>query len=134
MGIDDSEKIFCSKCNSILASEKDKCTYCGSNEKTIKLAFIDSIEIYEQFKFKAKDKTKSKKKNPILDVFQGVDLNKNTSELVNKEREIDKINNSYYEHIVTFDGTVIHHCKEKLTAHVGHGSAKFKKKYQIIDF
>ena len=127
MGIDNSEKIFCSKCNSILASEKDRCSYCGSKEKTIKLAFIDSNEIYEQFKFKAKDKTKNKKKNPILDVFQGVDIRRSTCELVHKKKEIDKINDSYYEHIDTFGGTVIHHCEEKLTAHYGHGSAKYNK-------
>ena len=90
-------------------------------------ALTDSIEINDQLKYKAKDKTKNSKKNPILDAFQGVDLSKKTGELVNKEREIDKINDRYYEHIETFDGTVIHHCEEKLTEHFGHGSAKSKK-------
>jgi hypothetical protein len=123
------EKLVCAKCNSNLIEREEPCKNCGSNKKILMLSFIDKMpEPLEIFKAKAKDKTKNKKKNPVLDIYQGVDLSRNTGEFVNKEREIDKINNYYYEHVETFDGKVIHHCEEKLTDHFGHGSAKFKSK------
>jgi hypothetical protein len=125
METDNTETIVCAKCSSILTSLEDRCKYCGSSKKILKIAFTETLELRDQFKLKAKEKINGKK-NLVLDVFQGFDLNKSTGKLVNKEREIDKINDNYYEHIETFDGTLIHHCEEKLTAHVGHGSAKFK--------
>jgi len=85
-------------------------------------------EIHESIGFKAKDKTKNSRKNPVLDVFQGDEIYKRTGEWVNKEREIDKTNNRYYEIVKTLDGKILHHCDEKLTDHQGHGSAKIKSK------
>jgi hypothetical protein len=124
----DDMEIICADCNSILPNQSDKCKICGSTKKIIKLHVEDNMKIYESFGFKAKNKIKNSKKNPVMDVFQGVEIHKNTGVLVNKERIIDKINNKYYEHVETFDGEILHHCDEKLTDHHGHGSAKIKLK------
>jgi hypothetical protein len=127
MGIGYTEEVVCTECKSILTSLKDRCTYCGSNKKTLKIAIEDTMpETLDTIKFKAKDKTKNRRKNPVLEVFQGYDRYKKTGEIVKKIRDIDKINYKYYEHVEKLDGTVIHHCEEKLTDHRGHGSAKFK--------
>jgi len=125
------EEIICADCNSVLLNENDKCNKCGSSKKIIKIHFEDTMpEMREIFCFKVKDKTKNSKKNPVLDVFQGIQIRKSTGELVNKEREIDKINNRYYEHVETLDGKELHLCDEKLTDHQGHGNAKIELKKQ----
>jgi len=124
----DEMVIICADCNSVLPNQNDKCKKCGSTKKVIKLFFGDIMpEIHESLGFKVKDKTKNSKKNPVLKVFQGNEIYKRTGEWVNKEREIDKTNNRYYENIETLDGKILHHCDEKLTDHQGHGSAKIKK-------
>ena len=125
----DDMVVICADCNSVLPNENDKCKKCGSTKKVIKLFFGDIMpEIHESIGFKAKDKTKNSRKNPVLDVFQGDEIYKRTGEWVNKEREIDKTNNRYYEIVKTLDGKILHHCDEKLTDHQGHGSAKIKSK------
>jgi hypothetical protein len=125
----DDMVIICADCNSVLPNQNDKCKKCGSTKKVIKLFFEDAMPgIHECLHFKAKDKTKNSRKNPILDVFQGDDIYKRTGEWVNKVREFDKINNRYYENVETLDGKILHHCDEKLTDHQGHGSAKSKSK------
>jgi len=124
----DEMVIICADCNSVLPNQNDKCKKCGSTKKVIKLFFGDIMpEIHESLGFKVKDKTKNSKKNPVLKVFQGNEIYKRTGEWVNKEREIDKTNNRYYENIETLDGKILHHCDEKLTDHQGHGIAKIKK-------
>ena len=122
-------EIICADCNSVLSNQNDKCNKCGSTKKVIKLFLKEIVSgIYEGIGFKVKDRTKNSKKNPVLDVFQGKEICKCTGEWVNKKREIDKINNRYYENVETLDGKILHHCDEKLTDHQGHGSAKIKSK------
>jgi ribosomal protein L40E len=124
--MEDMEKIICADCNSVLPNENDKCKKCGSTKKIIKIHVKDTMQIYDGLGFKVKDKTKNSKKNPVLSAFQGAEIHKCSGKLVNKEREVDKINNRYYEHVETFNGEILHHCDEKLTDHQGHGSAKIK--------
>ena len=121
-------EVICVDCNSSLPNQNDRCKKCGSTRKVIKLFIEDNLKTYEGFGFKVKDKTKNSKKNPVLNVFQGNEICKNTGELVKKERVIDKTNNKYYEHIETFNGKELHHSDEKLTEHQGHGDAKIKLK------
>jgi hypothetical protein len=43
-------------------------------------------------------------------------------------REIDRVNDTYFEEVKKKDtGEIVHHCKESLSEHQGHGSAKKKK-------
>jgi len=120
-------EITCADCKSVLPNEKDECKKCGSNKKDIKLYFKKEIDIRGCYNFKVKDKTRNSKKNPVLNVFRGDEICKSTGEWVNKERVIDKKNNRYYEHVETFDGKELRHCDEKLTDHLGHGSAKIRR-------
>lgn len=42
-------------------------------------------------------------------------------------RLIDRENNLYHEKVISIDtGEIVHECKEKLSDHSGHGSAKKK--------
>ena len=117
-------KIICADCNTILSNENDKCNKCGSTNKIINIYIEDKISTHEAIRYKVKDETKNSKKNPVLEVLQGEEIQKCTGEWVNKVRKIDKTNDRYYEHIETLDGKEIHHCDEKLTDHQGHGNAK----------
>ena len=47
--------------------------------------------------------------------------------LVRRYTLIDRINDWYEECVTTEDGEVIHCCKERLSKHYGHGSARNKK-------
>ena len=45
--------------------------------------------------------------------------------LVLREQVIDRDNDVYFEKVTEYeDGSVIHHCEERLSEHQGHGSAK----------
>jgi RNA polymerase subunit RPABC4/transcription elongation factor Spt4 len=119
------EEVFCSECKSILASQKDRCIFCGSNKKTIKITIEDTMHgIFDRLKLKIKDKTKNAKKNPVIEIFHGFDLYIKTGEMVKKTRNIDSRNNKYYEDVKKLDGTVLHHCEEKLTDHNKNVSRK----------
>lgn len=66
---------------------------------------------------------------PFVEVVSGDDLHRNSGKLMKLERTIDRENDLYHE-IVTnpSTGEIVHECKEPLSEHKGHGTAKFKNK------
>ena len=64
-------------------------------------------------------------KKPLKEIINGEELNISENKWVQKTRIIDRENDTYYEE-VSDQGEIIHHCKEKLSEHHGHGSAKNK--------
>ncbi|GGC77821.1 hypothetical protein GCM10011382_04710 [Vreelandella lutescens] len=74
-----------------------------------------------------KDKNFNSKKNPRYEFFEGDDLRKSDGKWMQKSRVIDKSKDKYVEKVIDPEtGEVVHLCKEPLSKHFGHGSAKFK--------
>ena len=56
------------------------------------------------------------------------DYSRSLEKLVHLERVIDRDNDQYFERVTDYEtGEVIHHCKEPLSQHLGHGSDRQKK-------
>ncbi len=66
-------------------------------------------------------------RRPLKEIFLGADRHRAADRWVERQRVIDRENDSYVE-IVTEEGTgiVIHECREPLSQHRGHGSDKKK--------
>jgi hypothetical protein len=55
-------------------------------------------------------------------------LQRSTGRMAKHDRLIDRDNDNYEERVVDLEtGEVLHECKEPLSEHQGHGSAKIKK-------
>ena len=121
----DAKEIFCGNCTAKLNNEIQKCNLCGSELKDIRFSFHESIEIYDNIRYK--EKVGTGKSSLKLDCFDGYEESSN-GEMVYKKRVIDKKRNWYLEYVITLKGKIIRFCNEKLTSHQGRGSAKFKYK------
>ena len=70
-------------------------------------------------------------KKPSYESLQGADLQRSTGKFMQKKRIIDRENDQYEETVIDpCTGEVIYECKEPLSKHRGHGSAK---KTKIVD-
>jgi len=76
----------------------------------------------EKLKLKARHGATGK---PFRETIVGDDLNRKMDRWVKREMIIDR-ENDLYEEIVTDPqcGEILHHCREPLTQHKGHGAAK----------
>jgi hypothetical protein len=102
------------------------CPNCGSLRRTPVLRYHETLNLHEMTKLKAE---KEGEKKPSYEALEGDDLQRSTGKYVEKKRIIDRENDWYEERIVDSEnGEVIHECKEPLSEHKGHGSAKNKKK------
>ena len=95
------------------------CPNCGGNSLLIELE--EQVEIHEMLGLKAKTQGKRK---PILELKSGDEMRVSRGEWVSKERRIDRENDHYMERVVDKDGKVIHDVSERLSDHIGHGSAR----------
>ena len=118
-------KITCDKCGYELQENQKVCPNCSSEEKTIHISVHEEVHIATCERMKIKDTQLPSNKKLRLDVLQGSVKSEITpNKHVKIKRIIDKNNNSYYEHVEDYNGTVLHHCEEPLSEHYGHGSAK----------
>ncbi len=93
---------------------------CGN--KIIKKRLEGGIEFHKQLNGKAR---KYGIKKPFKEFRIGYDFFKKIKKWIYKERYIDRKNNDYEESVIDTDtGKVIHKCKEPLSEHTYHGSAK----------
>ena len=69
--MEDTEKIFCGDCKSILTCLTEKCPFCNSTQKEIRLYLQDNLTLYESFSGKKIDKTKTGKKKIREEFFEG---------------------------------------------------------------
>jgi hypothetical protein len=95
------------------------CSVCGGNLLLIELE--ERVEVHEMLGVKAKSQGKEK---PILEMKSGEELRVSRGDWVSKERRIDRENDHYMEKVVDEDGNVIREVSERLSDHIGHGSAK----------
>lgn len=101
------------------------CIFCGSKNINIFSSIHETIKFRSKLHLKAKDKQLKKRKRLQIEIISESERSSCAeSGFVHKVRIIDKINNNYYEHIEDENGKEIHHCQEKLSEHIGHGSAK----------
>ena len=133
----DNRELKCAGCGAILEAgaaaggiaSPSSCVNCGSTQQTVRLVFHDEIMIKarDRVELKVKDNSFPSKKRVRKELIKGFDVRVSKGDYVHKEREIDRDNNTYREHITEETGEVIHSVSESLTDHFGHGSAKFKK-------
>ncbi len=81
--------------------------------------------ILEQIKVKVK---KTGIKKPIEEITKGADFCKKKDKYIDRTMVIDREHDQYYEKIVDHSiNEVLHECRELLSQHIGHGSAKIRK-------
>lgn len=105
------------------------CPNCGFLGRSVDFTFNETIGLYDYFlkRFKQIDPSLSGKDKVRLDEINGVQLNKGSGKLVNKEWRINRNHNPpwYYEEITDINtGEVLHLCSEPLSEHIARGSAK----------
>ena len=112
----------------IQSSSKNMCPKCGSLLQKIELSIEDTLPpMHDSLNGKVKDNNFTGKRKVRQEFFVGDDLRKSDGKFVKKERYIDRDNDSYKETVVDPENNkVIHHCEEKLSEHIGHGSDKKK--------
>jgi hypothetical protein len=109
-----------------LSEETDKCPKCGSNAKTIKIDICDPLDLHDDIHGKVK---KEGQKKPSVEFKKGNEFYKENGEWRDRYRSFDHENDDYEETIIDKKtGKVIKQCKEPLSQHQGHGSAKKKDK------
>lgn len=127
--VEDSQIILCSNCGGQLEEEsteadakRNACPACGSTARTIPISLQDTIGFSERLDFEGRH---AGEKKPFIEQVHGADLHRKTGRLMHKSRIIDRENDLYHEKITDpRTGEVVHECKEPLSKHRGHGSAK----------
>ena len=120
----------CNNCKEMLSelinfTENDPCPHCGELSMQIIDDTRDEFKIREKFVIKVR---KDDEEKVVSKIIQGDDLYKDTGKWNYLERIFDYENDYYSEKITDpLTGEVIKECKEPLSEHKGHGSAKYKK-------
>ena len=110
---------------SISPNKRLPCPMCGSVGRKINVSLEETIEVGDKIRMKGKHSGESKF---FIDQISGAQLQYNTGKLAKWVRIIDRANDLYYEQVTDPEtGKVFHECKEPLSAHKGHGSAKKSK-------
>ncbi len=122
-------KINCLKCGeelnestTIKPIDRDPCPKCNSRSRKVSVLLEGKVSFFSTLKIKGKRKGLRK---AFIELIRGHDKSRKLNRYVEKERIIDRENDQYYEKITDPEtGEVIHECKEPLSDHFGHGSAK----------
>ncbi len=122
----------CTNCNTQVDASTDTtelraaCPSCGSSARNYHVHIEESVVIRDGLGLKAK---RPGQKRPYFESKSVPDLSISRKKVVHLERVLDRDNDRYFEQVTDYEtGEVIHKRDEPLTAHVGHGSAKHKKK------
>lgn len=120
---------FCKNCNSEIPYENgiSKCPFCNSDNIMIKCSIFEKISIKgsEFCEYQGKDSSlKSKDKKRLWGKMGMVKSQKTPTGNAYLERHFNRDEDLYYENVTDENGNEIHHCQEKLSKHIGHGSAK----------
>ncbi len=110
----------------IMESERKPCPNCGSIGRALVRIINENISIVDRFRMKMKGAL-LRRGRPSRELIQGHDLHRKSGIWMLLMRLIDRENNLYHEKVISIDtGEIVHECKEKLSDHSGHGSAKKK--------
>lgn len=129
---ENKEKILCGKCQNELdedtglpVNERIPCPKCGSISRKFHKSLHGKLTLKSKLKMKGRHAGGG---NPFIEKITGDDLHRKSNKWMKLRRTIDRENDKYHE-IVTdpSTGKIIHECKEPLSKHQGHGSAKPKK-------
>lgn len=101
------------------------CLFCRKNTlNDILITLSEEISLRENLGLKVKSPLYKRFKSWITIGWEQSHLAKDG---VNKTRIFDKENNKYMEKVEDYrTGKILHKCEEKLSDHIGHGSAKIK--------
>lgn len=102
--------------------ESPQCPKCGS--RNLLICDTDSVKFHERIRLRVSHKDQ---RRHYRELIRGEELYEKEGKWVDKYRLIDKETDEYHELVTDPEtGRVIHECKEPLTEHRGHGSAKHK--------
>lgn len=122
----------CLDCGKEINKDDKLCQFCGSEKKNIELIIRESIKMPSlMLKASLQNKFIGNKKHQyrISEYWQGQDFNRCKGRYVHLVRQIDRVNNKYYEKIVDpKTNEIIRMCEETLTEHQNRGNARTKKK------
>jgi hypothetical protein len=71
-----------------------------------------------------REKHRRRGQKPALEIVHGVELHRDSGELREVDRVVDRVNNRYSERVTASDGTVLVDQSHPLTEHQGHGAAQ----------
>ena len=124
------KKVTCNGCDYIGSEDfrntdhTHTCPRCGSTNIHLEIMLSAKVRVHERLVVKARH---SGQKKPFKEVVSGADLDRKSGKWMEKRRVIDRDNDSYEETVVNpVTGKTIHKCRENLSKHRGHGSAKKK--------
>jgi hypothetical protein len=121
----------CQNCNqeidepaNIKPEDRLPCTNCASTSRALSISVHEVVHIHEMLNLKGRQGTGGR---PLMEQRVGDDLHRKTGRWLKIERVIDRIKDWYKELITDPEtGKAIHHTEERLSDHIGHGSAKDK--------
>ena len=127
------EAVICLRCRYEFTTSsmiKDTCCpQCASSELSMHLKLYDGIGAKDRLRGKIKNNNFPSKKKLRCDFIAGSEQRRSDGKWMQKTRTIDKNNDNYEEKIIDEEtGEIIHECKESLSDHINHGTAKFRKK------
>ena len=130
----------CLECGAILneppgqPGEPKPCPRCGCQKRKWELAIGDQVSVHESLRAKVKDPTMTGKAKTRLELTTGDDLHRRTGRWFSKERVVDRAHDLYEETVVDSEtGQVVHHCREHLSKHQGHGDARARRENKTGD-
>ena len=118
----------CSDCGHAFldGSERVPCPKCGSEKRTFADSVHERIHVREFLGYRIVNK--KVRKEPLVEHVHKLEVQRSTGRTVEKSRTIDRRADEYHEEVIDdLTRKVIHACREPLSSHKGHGSAKKKK-------
>lgn len=121
--------VKCGECYNIIDETLDgdnrtPCSECGSIKRLYEKKIEFKVKVMTGLKMKHK---RPGVKKPLSEIFNGYEMHKKQNVIIKKYRLIDRENDEYRELVTDpISNKVIYDCQEKLSDHVGHGSARQK--------
>jgi predicted nucleic acid-binding Zn-ribbon protein len=116
--------VRCGSCGQAFDTDEllQSCLACGGATRTFDVIVSASVTVNAGLAFKHFGLGRRK---PLTQGFARREWSNKASGYVDRELRIDRQNDQYREVVKDCQtGTELHRCEEKLTEHVGHGSAK----------
>ena len=121
----------CGSCGTSIDESLDRpharhpCPTCGSAARIFAVSISETVTVRAGLGFKHK---RHGHKKPLAEGFARPEAARRTGTVVERKMLVDRQNDRYTETVTEYDtGVVVHHCDEKLSEHIGHGSAKSPK-------
>jgi len=127
------DSVYCKDCGLQFVEEESNhrqkpCPQCKSTCREFNGSLHERVKAYDSLRGQSKSSQYTGKRKLRWDSFSGWEKSHLLGKMVRKTRTIDKDKNLYQETIIDPDThEVVHHCKEPLDEHIGHGFAKSKK-------